>query len=155
MYPRPCWRQDADTVTLISQPAHKKGQVTVKENLIGVKCRLWLISTVTWLLEATQFKELPICIARVLAAPRNQNVPIRIVNLDPLPVTVYKNTKIATAELITDRAICNATESEEPTTDLDVFLQPLPHVTKRSIFGIDGRQKSQGSGPDPSNATSH
>ena len=38
--------------------------------------------------------------------PRNQSVPIRIVNLDTAPVTLYKNTKIATAELISDEAIC-------------------------------------------------
>ena len=41
-----------------------------------------------------------------LTVPRNQSAPIRIVNLDTVPVTLYKNTKIATAESISDEAIC-------------------------------------------------
>ena len=67
----------------------------------------------------------------MLTAPRNQHVPIRLVNLDPSPVTVYKNTKIATAELITDKAVCSTCEGEQPSADHDVQLHPIPHdITK-------------------------
>ena len=74
------------TVTLISQPSNKKvqcAQVTVKENLIiPLRSEMEIMAHInseeggTWLLEGTQFKELPICVARVLTAPRNQYVPI-------------------------------------------------------------------------------
>lgn len=66
----------------------------------------------TWLLAGTIFKKLPICVARALTAPRNQSGPIRIVILDTVPVILHKNTKIATAELISDEAICSTSESE-------------------------------------------
>ena len=81
-----------------------------------------------WLLEGTQFKELPICVARALIAPRNQCVPIRLVNLNPSPVTVYKHTKIATAELIMEEAVYSTCEGEQlPSTDHGVLLHPIPH----------------------------
>ena len=56
-------------------------------------------------------------------------MPIRIVNLDTVPVTLYKKIKIVTAELINDEAICSTSESEQLTTDLelDILLHPLPH----------------------------
>ena len=60
--------------------------------------------------------------------PRNQSVPIQLINLDPLPVTVCRNTKITIAKLIIiDEAICTTCESEQPTTEVDVLLHPLPH----------------------------
>ena len=52
----------------------------------------------TWLIEGVQFKEWPICVARAFVVPRDQVVPVRVVNLDPLPITLYKNTNIAMAE---------------------------------------------------------
>ena len=71
-----------------------------------------------WLLEGTMFKKLSICVARALTVPRNQSALIRIVNLDTVPVTLYKNTKIATIELISDEAIFSTCESEQSMTDL-------------------------------------
>ena len=129
------------SLSLIPQPSTKKVQcakVTIKESLIipsrsevEIMAHLHNKEEGTWLLEGTQFRKLPICVARVLTVPKNQSVPIRIVNLDPFPVTVHKNTKIATAELITDEAICIAHESEPPITESDVFLHPLPpHITE-------------------------
>ena len=69
-----------------------------------------------WLLEGTIFKKLSICVARALSASRNQSAPIKMVNLDTtVPVTLYKNTKIATAEF-SDEAICSTSESKQSTT---------------------------------------
>ena len=62
----------------------------------------------TWLLEGYQFNQLLICVARSISIPKDQTVPIQVVNLDPLPVTLHKNTKIASAELIKEEAICSA-----------------------------------------------
>ena len=127
------------TVSLISQPSIKKVQCTqvrVTENLtipprseMEIMARIHSKEEGTWLLEGTPFKELPIYVARALMAPRKQNVPIRIVNVDPLPVTIHRNTKIATAELITEEVICSTSEREQaPTyTELEVLLHPLPH----------------------------
>ena len=87
----------------------------------------------TWLLEGFQFKEIPICVARSISIPKEQTLPIRVVNLDPLPVTLHKNTKIANAELIREEAICSAREKELPRNkelameELTINLQnPLP-----------------------------
>ena len=108
-------------VSLILQGSNKEVQcakVTVTENLIiltrsemEVMVHITSEEKGTWLIEGTIFKKLPICAARALTAPRNQSVPIRIVNLDTVPVTLHKNTKIATAELISDEAICSRVET--------------------------------------------
>ena len=90
-----------------------------------MKWRLFIPDEGTWLLEGTQFKELS-------TVPRNHSVPIRLVNLDPLPVTVHRNIKIATAKLITDEAICTACENAQPTTELDLLLHPLPYEITES-----------------------
>ena len=59
----------------------------------------------TWLLEGV---ECPVLVARALVAPQRQAVPVRIINTDLIPVILYKNMKIATAELINDQSICAA-----------------------------------------------
>ena len=127
------------TVPLILQPSNKEVQcakVTVTENLtmpprseMQVMAHIHSEEEDTWLLEGTIFKKVSICVARALAAPRNQSTPIRIVNLDTVPITLYENTKITTAELISDEAICSTSKSEQSTTDLelDILLHPLPH----------------------------
>ena len=62
-------------------------------------------------------------------APRNQSVPIRIVNMDTLLVTLRKNTKIATAELVSDETICSTSECNQSKTELEVYilLHPIPY----------------------------
>ena len=86
-----------------------------------------------------QFKERPVCVARALVIPRDQVVPVRLVNLDPLPITLYKNTDIAIAELITDESISSTEEVAEnfntpkPGLVKDVLLQhPLPDDLTKS-----------------------
>ena len=127
------------TVPLTTQPLNKEVQctkVTVTENLtIPPRSEMEVMAHIhseeegTWLLDGTTFKKLSICVVRALIALRNQSAPIRMVNLDTVPVTLYNNTKIATAELISDEAICSTSESEQLTTDLelDILLHPLPH----------------------------
>ena len=82
----------------------------------------------TWLLEGAKF---PVCVARTLTVPQNQVVPIRVVNLDPLPVTLHKNTKVAEAELNEDEAVCvvnheDLQSSSAPVTDI-LLQNPLPN----------------------------
>ena len=76
----------------------------------------------TWLLEGV---ECPVLVARALVAPQRQAVPVRIINTDLTPVTLYKNIKIATAEPINDLSICAAASGNdtqqrqgEPTTQI-------------------------------------
>ena len=54
----------------------------------------------TWLLEGLQFKELPFCVARCVSSLIEQTLPMQVINLDPLYVTLHKNTKAAYAEII-------------------------------------------------------
>ena len=70
------------------------------------------------------FKKLSICFARALTVLRIQSAPIRIDNFDTVPVTLYKNTKITTAELISNEAICSTSESEQSTIgiELDIII---------------------------------
>ena len=110
------------TVPPIPQPLNNKVQrakVMVMENLtipprseIEVMAHIHSEEKGTWLLEGTIIKKLSIYVSRILTVPRNQSVPIRIVNLDTVAVTLCKNTKIATAELISDEDICSTSESE-------------------------------------------
>ena len=71
--------------------------------------------------------------ARNISIPKEQTLPIRVVNLDPLPVTLHKNTKIANVKLIREEATCSACEKELPRNEelameeLTINLQnPLP-----------------------------
>ena len=59
----------------------------------------------TWLLEGV---ECPVLVARASVAPQRQAVPVRIMNTDLIPVTLYKNMKTAKAEPINDLSICAA-----------------------------------------------
>ena len=71
------------TVHLIPQPSNRNVQcakVTMMENLtIPLRSEVEIMAHIhtdedgTWLLEGTQFKELAICVARALTAPRNQS----------------------------------------------------------------------------------
>ena len=98
-------RLSTKTVPPIPQPLNKEVQCTkvrVIENLtIPPRSEMEVMAYIhseeqsTWLLEGTIFKKLSICVARTLTVPRNQSATIRIFNLDTVPVTLYKNIKIA------------------------------------------------------------
>ena len=131
------------TVTLTAKPTQSDthcAKVTVlKKTTIPPRSEMEIMAHIhskepgTWLLEGFQSKELPICVARSISIPKEQTLPIRVVNLDPLPVTLHKYTKIANAELIREEAICSACEKEIPRNEelameeLTINLQnPLP-----------------------------
>ena len=67
----------------------------------------------TWLVEGLTSPTLPIMVARMLAIPQDQSVVVRVVNTDVLPVTVYKNSKIGTAELVNESEICNTSVGDD------------------------------------------
>ena len=131
------------TVSLTTNPSKTNTccvRVTVTEKLVippqsemEIMVNIHSKEAGTWLIEGVQFKERPVCVARTLVIPRDQVVPVRVVNLDPLPITLYKNTNIAMAELITDESISSTEEvaenfnTPEPGLVKDVLLQhPLP-----------------------------
>ena len=64
----------------------------------------------TWLLEGV---ECPVLVTRALVAPQRQAVPVRIINTDLIPVTLYKNMKIARTESINDLSICAAASKSD------------------------------------------
>ena len=110
----------------------------LKKTIIPPRCEMEIMAHIhskeigTWLLEGFQFKELSIYVVRSISIPKEQTLPILAVNLDPLPVTLHKNKKVANAELIREEAICSTGEKEEPSKKemseegLIINLQTLP-----------------------------
>ena len=54
--------------------------------------------TGTWLVEDRVFKNPPILVARAVVSPQKGRFPNRVLNLTLEPITVYKDTRIATGE---------------------------------------------------------
>ena len=124
------------TLTAKSTPDTQCAKVTVlKKTVIPPRSEMEVMARIdseepgTWLLEGLQFKELPICVARCISSPNKQTLPIRVINLDPLPVTLHKNTKVAIAEIIREEAICTASEqgSGVKTTNRETLSIDLQH----------------------------
>ena len=92
------------------QPLNKEmhcTKVTVMENLtfpprsdMEVMAHFHSEEEGTWLPEGTIFKKLSICVARILTVLRNQSASIRSINLDTVPVTLYKNIKTSRLSLL-------------------------------------------------------
>ena len=80
----------------------------------------------TWLIEGTPSESAKVLVARVLTKPQNHSVVLRVVNTDVSPVTLYKNSKIATAELINDSAICTTSEQGEGSVRSDHLAANVP-----------------------------
>ena len=49
---------------------------------------------------------MPALVVRDLVASQRQAIPVRIINTDLIPVILYKNIEIATAEPINNVSIC-------------------------------------------------
>ena len=64
----------------------------------------------TWLVEGNQCVHIGILVARAVVTPKNNTIPVRIVNTTALPVTVFKGMKIAMAELIDEAITSGITE---------------------------------------------
>ena len=84
----------------------------------------------TWLLESIKC---PVLIARALATPKLGTIPVRIINTEQIPVTLYKNMKLATAEPINDASISEATNGhssqQSPREENHITLShPLPET---------------------------
>ena len=82
----------------------------------------------TWLLESI---ECPVLVARALVTPKLGTVPVRIINTEQIPVKLYKNRKLASAEPINDVSICEATNGhssqQSPNEEnLIALSHPLP-----------------------------
>ena len=52
----------------------------------------------TWLIENNESNQLSVCVARALVSTPSEVVPVRVVNTTLTPTTLYRNSKIATAE---------------------------------------------------------
>ena len=53
-----------------------------------------------WLVENKESKKPQVLIAREIVAPQNGLVPLRVLNLESQPITVFKGTRVAKAEAI-------------------------------------------------------
>jgi len=54
----------------------------------------------TWLIKDHLSKKPQVLIARAVVTPQQGRIPIRVLNLKAEPLTVYKDTKVAKAELL-------------------------------------------------------
>jgi len=85
----------------------------------------------------------PICVARCITIPKEQTLPVRVVNLDPLPITLHKTTKIAVAKLIREEAICSTSE-DEPPRDKEMIEEKVAINLQHPLpSDITERQKEQ------------
>ena len=94
----------------------------------------------TWLIEQPSSSKLPIFIARTLVNPQDQAVVLRVVNNDVSPVTLYKNSTLAKAELIDQGAICSTLEENE---DILTMKKPDKELPLSLPEDISETQKNQ------------
>ena len=78
--------------------------------------------------------------ARSISTPEKQTLPIRVINLDPLPVTLHKNTKIAHAKIIREGAICSASEQG---TERDKTMTKEVDLQHPLLSNLTDKQKEQ------------
>ena len=98
-----------------------------------VRARICSTTKGLWLVEGNEANQSPVCVARALVTTQYETVPLRVVNTGLTPTTLYKNSRIATAEQINESIICQAVEGEEQTFTEGihenhelVLKQPLP-----------------------------
>ena len=100
-----------------------------------MEIRVHIHSTIKglWLVEGNEANQSPVCVARALVTAQDETVPLRVVNTSLAPTTLYKNSRIATAEQLNESSICQAVESEKltPTEEIHsdyelVLEQPFP-----------------------------
>ena len=91
----------------IGMQAAVQVDVTVEDNfVIGAESEMEIMGNVsnicngTWLVEDHLPKKPQVLIARAVVTPQQGIIPIRVLNLKPEPLTIYKGTKIAKAKLL-------------------------------------------------------
>ena len=60
------------------------------------------INGITWMVEGVQN---PVFVARAIVTPQTKLVPVRLINTDLIPVTLYRGTKLANAETVDERNV--------------------------------------------------
>ena len=91
----------------IGMQAAVQVDVTVEENfVIEAESEMEIMGNVsnicngTWLVEDHLPKKPQVLIARAVVTPQQGRIPVRVLNLKPESLTIYKGTKIAKAELL-------------------------------------------------------
>jgi len=87
----------------------------------------------TWLVEGDETNTLPACVARALVSNQDDIVPLRVVNTGLTPATLYRHSRIAIAEPISDFNISSTTETGDCTPSQEslnsnelLMVHPLP-----------------------------
>ena len=60
------------------------------------------INGITWMVEGVQS---PVFVARAVVTPQTKLVPVRLINTDLIPETLYRGTKLANAETVEERNV--------------------------------------------------
>ena len=88
----------------------------------------------TWLIEQPLSSKLPIFIARTIVSPQDQAVILRVVNTHVSPVTLYKNSTLAKAELIDQETICSTLEENKEVLTTEKLDKESKHFLYLKTF---------------------
>lgn len=94
-----------------------------------------------WLAETKLGKERGIVSARSLVSPHNSQVPIRVVNVSGERVTVYKGTKLAELEKLSESCIMSVEAGEECAPVTQEKQRMLWKVAEESVEDLTEEQK--------------
>ena len=92
----------------------------------------------SWLVEEYLSKKTPVLIARAVVTPRQGKIPVRILNLKAEPLTIYRGTRIATAEPLKDDPGTVSAVNEDPNVErercslVDTLMETLPAELSKS-----------------------
>ena len=98
----------------------------------------------TRMIEGNHSKKVQVMVARAVVAPTSGMVPLRVLNLESEPVTLYKGMRIAKAEQIKTSGIIGSTEQQLHTSRKDEeWDQILNKMIERISANLNDHQAKQ------------
>ena len=98
----------------------------------------------TWMIEGNHSKKVQVMVARAVVAPTSGMVPLRVLNVESEPVTLYKGMRIAKAEQIETSEIIGSTEQQLHTSHTDEeWDQILNKMIERIPANLNDHQAKQ------------
>ena len=97
-----------------------------------------------WMVETKRLKKPQVMVARAIVTPKDGHIPIRLLNMDCQPVTIYKGTKIACAEAIDNiREISTVGGTKNPTCTEQEQEEVLNNILSAMPEPLNGYQLKQ------------
>ena len=135
------WRKDYIPLgpLHVGMQASVQADITVQENfIVGYESEIEIMANIstfgegTWLVDDHLHKKPEVLIARAVVSPWQGRIPLRILNLNTEPLTIYKGMKLAHAELLekdidTVSAVnANHNLGREHQSLVDMLMETLP-----------------------------